>query len=219
MKYFTSDLHFGHKNVLSYCQRPFKDLEEMHEMLVKNWNEQVSQNDVIYVLGDFSLSPKWVDLIVPQLNGEKHLIYGNHDQVFKGKLGQSQEKTVKMIECYYAAGWKNITVQQSITLGIHHVLMSHFPYAPKKDDNHNTDIRYLAQRLPDNGQFLLHGHLHCRYIKNNNMIDVGIDNNFKLLSESDIITIIEDERKFIPSRLTEWYTSEEYKKQNEERKK
>ena len=45
MVYFTSDLHFGHKNVNSRCNRPFKDTDEMDSALIENWNRKVKKND------------------------------------------------------------------------------------------------------------------------------------------------------------------------------
>ena len=54
----------------------------MNEGLVKLWNEQVKPNDIVYILGDFSLNPKAVRDFAPRLNGIKHLILGNHDAPF-----------------------------------------------------------------------------------------------------------------------------------------
>lgn len=52
--YFISDLHFGHKNCLSFDNRPFKSIEENDETIIKNWNNTVKIDDDIYLLGDIS---------------------------------------------------------------------------------------------------------------------------------------------------------------------
>ena len=52
MFYYVSDLHFGHKNILEMCKRPFSSIEEMDEQLVENWNKRVKKNDRVYILGD-----------------------------------------------------------------------------------------------------------------------------------------------------------------------
>src|SRR6185369_462783 len=54
--YFTSDTHFGHANIIRYCHRPFAGAAEMDDALVHRWNERVGDDDVIYHLGDFTLS-------------------------------------------------------------------------------------------------------------------------------------------------------------------
>ena len=55
MKYYTSDLHFGHKNIIKYEDRPFSSIEEMDEALIDKWNKKVKKNDEVYILGDFAL--------------------------------------------------------------------------------------------------------------------------------------------------------------------
>lgn len=80
--FFTSDTHFFHKKILDYENRPFKDVYEMNEILIKNWNETISDKDKIYILGDFSFGNKLQTLnILNRLNGQKYLITGNHDSV------------------------------------------------------------------------------------------------------------------------------------------
>ena len=80
MIWFTSDPHFGHKGVIDYCNRPFDSVEEMDEALIKNWNDRVKKGDKIYILGDmFFGSADHAHGILKRLNGQKFLIYGNHD--------------------------------------------------------------------------------------------------------------------------------------------
>ena len=85
MIYFTSDLHFGHKNILEYCPnfRNFQSVDEMDEYLVYLWNKTVTPDDEIYNLGDFSFynSVEKTEQILTRLNGKHSLILGNHDNL------------------------------------------------------------------------------------------------------------------------------------------
>lgn len=53
--YFTSDHHFGHKNIIKFSERPFQDVHEMDEVLIQKWNEKVQPEDEVYHLGDVGL--------------------------------------------------------------------------------------------------------------------------------------------------------------------
>lgn len=81
MKVFViADTHFGHENIIKYCNRPFNSIEEMNSTIIKNWNETVSNRDVVIHLGDVGLGSKqYISNIIKQLNGKKILIMGNHD--------------------------------------------------------------------------------------------------------------------------------------------
>lgn len=77
--FFTSDLHFGHNNIMRFCNRPFKSIEEMDEALIQKWNSVVSKNDLVFDLGDFAFAPNWRwKEILGRLNGHHYLILGNH---------------------------------------------------------------------------------------------------------------------------------------------
>ena len=80
-KFYISDLHFGHYNIIKMCNRPFSSLEEMHETLITNWNKKVKPNDEVYILGDIFLKCdiKEVKEILSKLKGKKYLIQGNHE--------------------------------------------------------------------------------------------------------------------------------------------
>lgn len=80
--FFTSDLHFGHKNIIAYDERPFKNVEEMDKTIIENWNRKVKPEDTVYILGDISWynDTKTIDIYF-NLNGHKRLIKGNHDRV------------------------------------------------------------------------------------------------------------------------------------------
>ena len=77
--FITSDTHFLHKNIIRFCDRPFDDVEEMTEELIKRWNEVVGTADTVLHLGDFGFQYNKLKPIVDRLNGSKILVRGNHD--------------------------------------------------------------------------------------------------------------------------------------------
>ena len=79
--WFTADDHFGHANIIKYCNRPFKNVEEMDEILINNWNSKVGANDIVYFLGDFCL--KEPGRYLDRLNGVIYFIRGSHDKKIK----------------------------------------------------------------------------------------------------------------------------------------
>ena len=85
MKYYTSDLHLNHTKIITLCERPFKDTEEMNETIITKWNNKVKKGDIVYILGDVGLPKTKQDIddiveLLHRLNGEKVLIIGNHDK-------------------------------------------------------------------------------------------------------------------------------------------
>ncbi|MEK6860518.1 MAG: metallophosphoesterase family protein [Nanoarchaeota archaeon] len=85
MIYFTGDTHFGHSNIIKYCNRPFQSIEDMDETLIYNWNQKVWDDDIIFHLGDFCFGKNNSDFskYFQQLNGKIILIKGNHDSLAK----------------------------------------------------------------------------------------------------------------------------------------
>ena len=78
--WFTSDTHFGHKNIIKFSERPFSDVEEMDEVMIRRWNEVVGKDDTVYHLGDFAfLSTGKLRQLISRLNGKICLVNGNHD--------------------------------------------------------------------------------------------------------------------------------------------
>ena len=77
--FFTADTHWGHRNIIRYCQRPFADVDEMNEALITNWNSTIGKDDIVFHLGDFAMggSAEWCRLL-ERLNGRIYLILGNH---------------------------------------------------------------------------------------------------------------------------------------------
>lgn len=80
--FFTSDLHFGHANVIKFDNRPFSSVEEMDAELIRRWNNKVGKGDLVYVLGDFiwKSANEEAHELIKSLNGQKILIKGNHDR-------------------------------------------------------------------------------------------------------------------------------------------
>ncbi len=84
--FFTSDLHFSHKNIHRFCPatRPDSDPAVMDEKMIQRWNEQVKPEDTVWILGDvFFCQESRAIQIMRRLPGHKHLVYGNHDQVIR----------------------------------------------------------------------------------------------------------------------------------------
>lgn len=88
MIFYTADLHFGHANIIKYCNRPFSSVQEMDEIMIANWNKVVGINDTVMVLGDFTFRQH--ESYARRLNGRKILIKGNHDRI-RGRLQNFDE--------------------------------------------------------------------------------------------------------------------------------
>lgn len=117
--WLTSDTHFYHANILKYCNRPFKDVDEMNEELVKRWNSVVKPNDIVHHLGDFCFGKKENVLeILPKLNGKIDLILGNHDH--------------HKINFYYEAGFHRVYDRPILLRNF--FLLSHAPVEWIADD-------------------------------------------------------------------------------------
>lgn len=91
MIYFTIDLHFGHNNIIRFCDRPFSSVKEMDEQLIENWNEKVNKLDTVYILGDLIFRAKRSpEYYLDRLKGKKRLIIGNHDKYWISKVDLSR---------------------------------------------------------------------------------------------------------------------------------
>lgn len=88
--YFTSDLHFGHKNILKFCNRPFTDIKEMAQEMKQRWNDVVNPDDIIFVLGDFSWFTGRHEIwnCIKSLHGNIYIIPGNHDVIRGFEISQ-----------------------------------------------------------------------------------------------------------------------------------
>jgi len=85
--YCISDTHFYHQRILEFCSRPFSDYNEMNKVLFENWNNTVTDDDIVLFLGDFVVGSSQYGIpkrqasetIYKNLAGEKYFILGNHD--------------------------------------------------------------------------------------------------------------------------------------------
>jgi len=77
--WFTSDNHFSHTNIIGYTNRPFKDINEMNEKMIENWNSVVKREDTVFHLGDFSMRNLF-NTLKDRLIGNIVFIKGNHDE-------------------------------------------------------------------------------------------------------------------------------------------
>lgn len=113
--FFTSDTHFGHKNIINLCNRPFENVEDMNNQLILNWNSVVPKDGIVYHLGDFAFgsSNLWNSML-DQLNGEIHLIIGNHD--------------VKNLRKSYIERFASVNVQETLQIDDLCIYLNHYPF-------------------------------------------------------------------------------------------
>lgn len=165
--FFTSDTHFGHRNIIKYTNRPFANAQEMDDVLIARWNETVGEHDTIYHLGDFSLSdPKFVKTIFPRLNGHIKVL-GYHWHHDKRWLPDGFGKT------RYVSGPQGIPVEIMLPMvvlkfkGLRNngrpqvVVLCHYAMA-KWDQRH-----YRSWHL--------YGHSHGQFENGGLSMDVGVD--------------------------------------------
>ena len=136
--FVTSDLHFGHKNIMSFCPdtraRFRNDVEYMDEAMIKEWNDLIGAEDTVYILGDVAFMSGYnASLILKRLNGIKILVEGNHDR-----------KTLK--DFHFRSQFKEVHTYLDISYNGTKVVMFHYPIA-EWDQMHRGSVH-------------LHGHLH-----------------------------------------------------------
>lgn len=187
--YFTSDLHIYHANVIKYCARPFTSVEQMNEMLVKNWNDTVGPDDTVYCLGDFAMAFRPVETFTRRLNGIKYLVPGNHDFCHSyHKRSRNPEARANWTQKYVDNGWIVLPEQYTLDIpGVAVVNMCHHPYHL----THKADDKYEKWRPKDDGRWLLCGHVHEKWKVVDRMINIGVDQwDFKPVSVDQLKEII-----------------------------
>jgi calcineurin-like phosphoesterase family protein len=160
--WFTSDEHYGHRNIIEYSGRPFANVDEMTRELIARHNAAVSKDDEVWHLGDFSLDERLVPQILPQLKGRHRLVVGNHD-----RCHPCHKKSNGATRRYLLYGFETVSFQ--VHMGPW--LLNHLPYVG--DSSH--EARYPEWRPKDDGRWLLHGHVHELWKVRDRMINVGVD--------------------------------------------
>lgn len=154
MIWFTSDLHLNHRAVVSMCKRPFETVEEMNEILIRNFNERVKKKDTVYILGDIAHRTPVIEVnnFISMLNGKKILCKGNHDKRYDPSLFEG--------------------IYDFLEIAVHGVNISlmHYPMMSWPKSRH--------------GSIHLHGHIHSKGDYNLQQkadgifrYDVGVDAN------------------------------------------
>lgn len=163
--WFTSDTHFGHENILKYCDRPFDSVEEMNEQMIDNWNSVINNKTVVYHLGDFAYrnSVEECKEILDRLKGKIHLIKGNHDHKDILKFDR----------------WESVSDIVNLKYRKKKLVLFHYP------------IRSWNGRW--RGSIHLYGHVHGQGEEYGKSLDVGVDSwNYKPVSFDQIMEVMEN---------------------------
>jgi calcineurin-like phosphoesterase family protein len=150
---FTSDNHFGHSNIIKFCNRPYENADEMDRCMINKWNEVVAPEDTVYLLGDFSFynDIKKIINILGRLNGIKHFNFGNHDkQIHAIHKNNDLAQTFASYESY-----REITVEGQAIILCHYAMRAW---------NHSG-----------RGSWMLFGLTHNKLPPYGKSVDVGVD--------------------------------------------
>jgi len=151
--FVTSDTHIGHNNIIKFVGangqriRPFSSVGEMNEILLDNWNSVVSDDDIVYHLGDVGFHKGDTEIFLQKAKGKKHLILGNHDS-FPMSFYEGYFNSIKVV--------KRFTTSNGTKL-----LLSHYPI-------HDLSVQ--------NGHFNVHGHVHEKSIIDTKYKNVSVEN-------------------------------------------
>ncbi len=118
--FVTSDPHYGHANIIRYCNRPFINVEEMNYSLINNWNSVVDDNDTVIVNGDFMFYKNDTG-IFNRLKGKKILVKGNHDK-----------------KAVFSLGWESMHDIYDFSYLGKHFVMCHYPLYEWNNRGHGS---------------------------------------------------------------------------------
>jgi len=176
--YFITDHHFGHANIIEFCERPFTDVDQMDAVLIRRWNTKVAPDDQVYHLGDFTLGED-AESYFKQLNGRIRIlgISWHHDRRWLPRRNilspdmKVSNLTVGIYPFLATANGHPIEVlppMHVIEMDIgekypHAIVLCHYPLA-------EWDRKHY-------GAWHLHGHSHGKYRGNGLIMDIGVDNH------------------------------------------
>lgn len=171
--WLTSDTHLGHEKVARI--RGFATCDEHDRFIARAWDRRVSPDDTVWVLGDIALNG-WRDRLswFATRPGVKHLVLGNHDRAHPlNRNAQAHLRT-------YLEVFESVQLAARVRHQGRSLLLSHFPYDGEGETRTGSTDRATQWRLPDEGELLLHGHVHdgVRQRPSNAgtpMIHVGLD--------------------------------------------
>jgi calcineurin-like phosphoesterase family protein len=152
----TADPHYFHSQINKYCKRPFRDEKHMRNTLIENYNKVVPTDGVCFFIGDMAMigTSQWEKMrgLLNKLNGTKHLILGNHDEI----------KPFRYIDC----GFQSVHTSLQLTICIDGVDIEFVL-------NHDPCVWDL---VPDD-YILICGHIHnlFKILPYKNTINVGVD--------------------------------------------
>lgn len=155
--FFTADTHFGHNNIITYCKRSFRDVDEMDETLMRNWNSVVSADSIVFHCGDFGLGKmQRLKEIRERLNGEIYLVMGNHE--------------FRQTNTYFEM-FAEVAMQMCIEVDCHRIYLNHYPFLCFSGSN-RRDVWQLFGHVHSSGNDIAK-------LRNlfSNQLDVGVDNN------------------------------------------
>ena len=154
--WFTSDLHFGHRNVLRFCNRPWNDEKEMGPGLIQNWNDTVGDDDIVFVLGDtfWFNDSRGIKKVLSQLNGKDiYILPGNHDEF--DSYHRVDDPRIHLCQDIVVC-WVTEAGKRKREMWLSHYPMMTWPHR-------------------ENGAYQFFGHIHSQFGK-----DTGVDQDLPL---------------------------------------
>jgi len=152
--FFVSDTHFGHSNLMKHypARNAFATVEELDEKMIDDWNRKIGKKDRVYHTGDFgSKNLEYCIRVASRLNGEKHLVPGNHDRQLC-----RDERFRKCWEQIYPYSYREISVEGQ------QIVLCHFPI--------------WEWMQIHRGWWHIHGHVHGKPTGiPGKILDVGVD--------------------------------------------